>query len=105
MARRGSLLVAVAVCTAFGALDLGDPAEADAAKRGVRLSDKVAVPGQVLTATGAKLKKAKVAIGGRKAKVLSRSKKGVSFQVPRLKPGRYRVVVAPVRSGGRRGSG
>lgn len=92
MAGRGSLLVAV-VAFAVGSLGLGIPAGASAAKSGIRLSEKVAVPGQVVTATGARLKKAKVAIGGKKTRILSRSKKRVTFQVPRLKPGRYRVVI------------
>ena len=62
MARRGSLLVSLAAVAVLGALDLGNTAGADAAKPGVRLSEKAAVPGHIVTATGAKLKKAKVAI-------------------------------------------
>ena len=92
MARRGSLLVSLAAVAVLGALDLGNTAGADAAKPGLRLSEKVAVPGQIVTATGARMKKAKVAIGGKRTRVLSRSKRRVTFQVPRLKPGRYRVI-------------
>jgi hypothetical protein len=93
MAQRGSLLVALAAFALLGAVEIGIADGADAAKSGLRLSEKVAVPGQIVTATGAKLKKARVAIGGKRPRVLSRSKRRVTFQVPRLKPGDYRVVL------------
>jgi hypothetical protein len=86
----------------LGTLALGLAGSADIDNARLRLSDKVAVPGQVVVASGTGLKKAKVTIGGKKPRVLSRSKRRVSFQVPSLKPGRYRVVV---RAHGHRRSG
>ena len=61
---------------------------------GLKLSEKSAVPGQVVLLSGKRLdpKKAKVAIGGKKAEVATRSKRKLGVVVPDLKPGKSPVV-------------
>jgi len=73
--------------------------EAKSAK--LRISEKAAVPGQVilLSGKGLKPKRAKVTIGGKKAEIATRTRRSLGAVVPKLKPGNARV---DVRSGGRR---
>ena len=73
--------------------------EASRAAPGLRVSEKRAVPGQVviLSARRLNLRRARVQVGGKKARVLSRKRKRLSVVVPRLKAGRARVVVRAER--------
>jgi hypothetical protein len=74
--------------------------DAAAPSRGLRLSEHTAVPGQVIVASGAgAMSKAKVTIGGKRARVVSRGRGKLRVEVPRLRPGRATLVV---RARGRR---
>jgi hypothetical protein len=65
--------------------------------RGLRLSERSAVPGQVILASGAGLtSKARVKIGGKRARVVARRRGKLRVEVPKLKPGRATVVVRAV---------
>src|SRR4051794_22102797 len=71
-----------------------------AASRGLRLSERSAVPGQVILASGAgAISKPKAKIGGKRARVVSRKHGKLRIEVPKLKPGRATLVV---RGGGHR---
>ncbi len=76
-------------------------APATAKGSGLKLSDRSAVPGQVIGLSGKGLepKEAKVAIGGKRAEVVTRAKRSLGVVVPRLKPGKAPVVA---KSGKRR---
>ena len=67
---------------------------AAAPTRGLRLSERSAVPGQVILASGAGvISKSKVTIGGKRARVVSSKHGKLRVEVPKLKPGRATMVV------------
>ncbi len=73
------------------------PPAGDAFSRGpgLRLSIRSAVPGQVFTVTGKAIThaRASVAVGGKRARVVSRKRKRLNVLVPSLRPGNFKVVV------------
>ena len=74
---------------------------ARATKPSLRVSERSVFPGQAvaLTARRALGRRARVTIGGKRARVLQRTRRRVTVVVPRLRPGRAKVVV---RAGRRR---
>jgi hypothetical protein len=77
------------------------PAPSAHAARALRVSPQVAVPGQVVVLSSRRVavKRAKVRIGGERARVVSRSRRRLRAVVPQVDAGRARVVV---RAGGQR---
>lgn len=84
---------------ALASLALGLPPTAAAKPPGLKLSERSAVPGQVvlLSAKGLEPKQASVKIGGKRAETVTRSKRKLGVLVPKLKPGKARVVAKQKR--------
>ena len=90
-------MVAVSLAGALTGPALGVGAAEEADARGLRLTPRSAVPGQVVTLRAPR--GARVRIGGRKARVVERRRGRLRVVVPALRPGRAAVAV---RAGKRR---
>jgi hypothetical protein len=94
-----SLVVLALVATGIA----GAAPNAASPGHGLRLSERSAVPGQVILASAAGItSRPTVKIGGKRARVVSRRHGKLRVEVPKLKPGRATVVV---RAGGHRLTG
>src|SRR4051812_5447560 len=67
--------------------------------RGLRVAPRAAVPGQVVVVSKVVAQRARVRIGGRRARVVGRRGGRLRVVVPALRPGRAKVAV---RAGKRR---
>ena len=89
MAGKSRSRLAICVCVALS----GSVVLAGSADAAIRVKPKRAVPGQVVVVSGVKAGKVRVSIGAKRAKVVRRQKRRVHVLVPKLKPGKKRVVV------------
>ena len=99
MSRRFQVAAASTTIVLAFAVNASESAGAEG-KTHLGVSDRSAVPGQVILLSGPRVtKKPRVKIGGKKAKIVSKNRGKLGVEVPKLKPGKAGVVV---RAGGRR---